>query len=74
MASIKKRGNSYRVTVSNYKHGNQHKLTKSFKTKDEAKRWALQTEISKGTGSNLSHRQDTFINFFENWVYVVKKK
>ncbi|MGF2925474.1 tyrosine-type recombinase/integrase [Lactococcus garvieae] len=73
MASIKKRGNSYRVTVSNYKHGNQHKLTKSFKTKDEAKRWALQTEISKGTGSNLSHRQDTFINFFENWVYIVKK-
>ncbi|UQU61201.1 tyrosine-type recombinase/integrase [Lactococcus petauri] len=73
MASIKKRGKSYRVTVSNYKHGNQHKLTKSFKSKDEAKRWALQAEISKGTSSNLSHRQDTFTNFFENWVYIVKK-
>ena len=36
MASIVKRGKSFRVQVSMYKHGKHNKLTKTFKSKKEA--------------------------------------
>lgn len=73
MATITKRGNSYRVEISNYKHGVNNRITKTFPTKTEAKRWAMQNEIAKGDGIDLARRQDTFAEFFENWVYIVKK-
>ncbi|BDE10885.1 site-specific integrase [Lactococcus cremoris] len=73
MATITKRGNSYRAEISNYKHGVNNRITKTFKTKAEAKRWAMKQEITKGDGIDLARRQDTFASFFENWVYIVKK-
>ncbi|WP_369695499.1 Arm DNA-binding domain-containing protein, partial [Alkalibaculum bacchi] len=47
MASIVKRGKSYRAQVSLYKHGKHKKLTKTFPTKKEAKLWALEMELAK---------------------------
>ena len=73
MATIIKRGKSYRAEISNYKHGVNNRITKTFPTKAEAKRWAMQHEIAKGDGVDLARRQDTFSNYFENWVYIVKK-
>jgi len=73
VATIIKRGNSYRAEISNYKHGVNNRLTKTFKTKAEAKLWAMQNEIAKGNGTDLAKRNDTFAEFFENWVKIVKK-
>ena len=72
MASIVKRGKSYRAQVSLYKHGKHKKLTKTFPTKKEAKLWALEMELAKGEGKELAHRTTTFADFFENWIYLVK--
>jgi len=74
MASIVKRGKSYRGQVSLYKHGEHKKLTKTFSTKKEAKLWALEMELAKGEGKELAHRTTTFADFFENWLYIVKLK
>lgn len=72
MASIIKRGNSYRAQVSLYKHGKHKKLSKTFPTKREAELWALEMELAKGEGKELAHRTTTFADFFENWIYLVK--
>lgn len=73
MASIIKRGNTYRVQISLYKHGEHKKLTKSFTSKKEAQRWALENELEKGNGKQLAERNTTFADFFENWMYIIKK-
>lgn len=73
MATIIKRGNSYRAEISNYKHGVNKRLTKTFQTKAEARLWAMKNEIAKGNGTDLAKRNDTFAEFFENWVKIVKK-
>lgn len=72
MASIVKRGKTYRAQVSLYKHGQHKKLSKTFKTKKEANLWALEMELAKGEGKELAHRTTTFADFFENWIYLVK--
>ncbi len=61
------------MEVSNFHHGKNHKISKSFESVDEANRWALTSEIAKGDGINLSKRQDAFSNFYENWCHIVKK-
>jgi integrase len=73
MASIVKRGKSFRAQISLYKHGEHKKLTKTFQKKEEAKRWALENELEKGNGRPLAERATTFANYFENWVYIIKK-
>src|SRR5699024_8657527 len=72
MASIVKRGKSYRAQVSLYRHGRHKKLTKTFPTKKEARLWSLEMELAKGEGKELAHRTTTFADFFENWIYLVK--
>jgi len=72
MASIVKRGNSYRGQVSLYKHGKHKKLTKTFPTKKEAVQWTLEMELEKGNGKQLAHRTTTFRQYFENWINIVK--
>src|SRR5690625_1392433 len=72
MASIVKRGKSYRAQVSLYKHGQHRKLTQTFKTKKQAKLWALEMELAKGEGKELAYRTTSFADFFENWIYLVK--
>lgn len=47
MASIVKRGNKFRAQISLYKRGKHQKLTKTFDTKSDAKRWALENELEK---------------------------
>jgi len=73
MASIIKRGNSYRAQVSLYQKGKHKKLTKTFKTKREAEIWALEMELLKGQGKELAYRNTTFAEYFENWIYLVKR-
>ncbi|OLQ23991.1 integrase [Listeria seeligeri] len=59
--------------MSLYKHGQHKKLTKTFDSKKEAMRWALENELEKGNGKQLAERTTTFADFFENWMYVIKK-
>lgn len=73
MPSIVKRGKKFRAQISLYKHGQHKKLTKTFDSKKEAKRWALENELEKGNGKQLAERTTTFADFFENWMYVIKK-
>ncbi|EAC9603109.1 site-specific integrase [Listeria monocytogenes] len=73
MASIVKRGESYRAQVSIYKHGKHKKLTKTFSTKADANRWALENELEKGNGKELAKRTTAFADYFENWIHVIKK-
>ncbi|WP_052255506.1 site-specific integrase [Salinicoccus sp. YB14-2] len=73
MASIQKRGKSWRATVSLYKHSKHDRITKTFTTKKEATLWTLQTELAKGNGKQLAKRTTTFAHFFEDWLYIVKK-
>lgn len=44
-----------------------------FKTKKEATLWTLETELAKGNGKQLAQRTTTFADFFEDWLYIVKK-
>ncbi|EOL45055.1 tyrosine-type recombinase/integrase [Enterococcus caccae] len=73
MASIVKRGNKFRAQISLYKHGEHKKLTKTFGTKSDATRWALENELEKGNGKQLAERTTTFAEFFENWIHIIKK-
>lgn len=41
MATIEKRGSSYRARVTIYQNGKRDYLTKTFKTENEAKVWEL---------------------------------
>lgn len=54
MPSIVQRGNTFRAQISLYKNGQQKKLTKTFTSKNEAKRWALENELEKGNGKQLA--------------------
>lgn len=72
MASIVKRGKSYRAQVSLYKNGQHKKLTKTFKMKKDADLWTLEMELEKGSGKQLAHRTTAFADFFENWINIVK--
>src|SRR5699024_6349883 len=73
MASIVKRGSSYRAQVSLYNKNVHQKLSKTFQTKKEAQLWALEMELNKGRGKDLAYQTTTFADFFENWVYLVKR-
>lgn len=73
MGTIIKRGKSYQVQISAYKHGIQNRLTKTFKTKAEAKHWEREMEIMKGNGTRMTHWTTPFAEFYSDWVYLVKK-
>ena len=53
MASIEKRGSSYRARVTIYKNGKRDYLTKSFKTEQEAKVWGTTLELQKAKGQAI---------------------
>ncbi len=73
MATIEKRGKSYRATVSLAKNGGHQRTTKTFKNKSDAKLWALEMELEKGKGQDIADRSTPFPEFYSNWVYSVKK-
>lgn len=70
---ITKRGTSYLAQVSIYKNGKNNRLTKTFKRKSDAKRWVLENELSKANGKDLANTLTPFAEFFENWIYLVKR-
>lgn len=74
MAYIRKRGSSYLAQVSLYQNGEHKRLTKTFKKKSDAKLWALEVELAKGSGKQLANRLTSFADFFDNWIYIVKQK
>ncbi|CAM3395448.1 Tyr recombinase domain-containing protein [Streptococcus pluranimalium] len=74
MASIIKVGKKYKVQISLFKNGQQKKLIKRFNTKAEAELWALEMELEKGKGKQLSTRETYFPEFFEDWLYLIKQK
>lgn len=75
MGTIIKRKKSYQVQVSVYNHGVQKRLTKTFKTKAEAKHWEREMEIiMKGNGTGMAQWTTPFVAFYSDWVYFVKKK
>ena len=73
MATITKRGKKWRVTVSNSKFGDNARISKTFEEKEDAKKWALESELAKNIGINLKSRNQIFAVYFENWVKTVKK-
>ncbi len=73
MSTITKRGNKYRATISLYGKGVYRRESKTFKTKEDAKLWAMEMELQKGQGKNLAERSTLFPDFYENWVNTVKK-
>lgn len=73
MATITKRGNSYRATISLYQNGEYKRETKTFKEKKDAELWTLEMELEKGRGKNIAERSTLFTNFYSNWVETVKK-
>lgn len=73
MATITKRGNSFRATVSLYKKGEYKRESKTFSNKKDAELWALEMELEKGRGKNIAERSTLFTDFYSNWVNTVKK-
>lgn len=73
MATITKRGNSYRATVSLYKKGQYKRETKTFSNRKDAELWTLEMELEKGRGKNIAERSTLFPDFYRNWVHTVKK-
>lgn len=73
MATITKRGNSYRATVSLYKKGEYKRETKTFSNRKDAELWTLEMELEKGRGKNIAERSTLFPDFYRNWVHTVKK-
>ncbi|HFR3527525.1 TPA: site-specific integrase, partial [Streptococcus suis] len=73
MATITKRGNSYRATVSLYKKGEYKRETKTFSNRKDAELWTLEMELEKGRGKNIAEQSTLFPDFYRNWVHTVKK-
>ncbi|MGK9326849.1 site-specific integrase [Aerococcus urinaeequi] len=73
MATITKRGSSYRATISLYRNGQNNRETKTFKNKKDAELWALEMELEKGRGKNIADRSTPYPDFYYDWVYQVKK-
>lgn len=60
MATITKRGNPYRATISLYQKGEYKRKTKTFKEKKDAELWILEMELEKGRGKNIAERSTLF--------------
>lgn len=73
MATITKRGHSFRATVSLYHKGEYKRETKTFSNKKDAELWALEMELEKGRGKNIAERSTLFTDFYRNWVNTVKR-
>ena len=73
MATITKRGNSFRATVSLYKKRQYKRETKTFSNKQDAELWALEMELEKGRGKDIAERSTLFTDFYCNWVNSVKQ-
>lgn len=65
--------NTFRVVVSSTRHGRRTRLQKTFATKEEAKLWGTELELSKSKGQSIAYRTTKFKDFFETWVDVVKR-
>ena len=63
MATITKRGNSFRATVSLYKKGQYKRETKTFSNKQDAELWALEMELEKGRGKILLNALPYLLTF-----------
>lgn len=65
MATITKRGNSYRATVSLYKKGEYKRETKTFSNRKDAELWTLEMELEKVVARTLPNDLPYFLIFIE---------
>lgn len=72
MATIEKRGSSYRARVTIYQHGKRDYLTKTFKTENEAKVWGTTLELEKAKGKAIAHQNTLFKDFYYLYVHTIK--
>lgn len=75
MASIVKRGKNYHVRVSwRDKNGVLKQKSKGgFKTKNEARQYAVELEQQLFTGVNIKQKKIPFSEYFANWYEVYKQ-
>lgn len=75
MASIVKRGKNYHVRVSwRDKNGTLKQKSKGgFKTKNEARQYAVELEQQLFTGVNIKQKKIPFSEYFANWYEVYKQ-
>lgn len=75
MASIVKRGKNYHVRVSwRDKNGVLKQKSKGgFKTKNEARQYAVELEQQLFTGINIKQKKIPFSDYFANWYQVYKQ-
>ena len=72
MATIEKRGSSYRARVTISQHGKRDYLTKTFKTENEAKVWGTTLELEKAKGKAIAHQNTLFKDFYYLYVHTIK--
>lgn len=73
MATIDKRGSTYRARVSVKDGGKYKSKSKSgFKTKSAAKAWAAEQEVAKNTGGINMNDTQLFADYFESWYKLYK--
>lgn len=74
MASISKRGTSYRAMVYfKDENGNDKRVTKTFKLKKDAQSWATETEYAIATGSDFISTKMLFPDFYLQWMKSTKE-
>ena len=73
MATIEKRGSSYRARVTIYQHGKRDYLTKTFKTENEAKVWGTTLELEKKQKVKLLHIKTHFLKISITYMYIPSK-
>jgi len=73
MASISKRGNSYRAMVY-YQDANgmDKRSTKTFKLKKDAQAWALDLEHKIANGADLVSSKMTYPEYYKLWIETYK--
>lgn len=74
MATIDKRGSTYRARVSIKDNGKYKLKSKSgFKTKSEAKAWAAEQEVAKNSNGISMNDSQLFSDYFESWYKLYKR-
>src|SRR5690625_724588 len=74
MGSIIKRNKAYQAQVSAYKNGKNNRITKTFRYKTDAQKWVNKMEGLKDKNIQLYNWSKSFAEYYENFIYDIKKK
>lgn len=73
MGTITKRSKSYQAQISCYKNGKQNRITKTFQIKSDAKQWVRKMESFKDDNIKLYKWKMSFAEYYEDYIYNVKR-